>query len=72
MKVKRFSVRNQDDNIIVGKFNTTDQVYKTIKDLDHGLCNYYITCNIDDIEVSADDFLKAWKDGERPGDLQMF
>lgn len=34
--------------------------------------NYFIDDVVDDIEVTADDFMAAWENGERPKDLQMF
>ncbi len=36
------------------------------------LQNYYVECSVDDIEIEADELIAAWKEGERPEDLQMF
>lgn len=62
-----------------GRRETTkhDTIIEVIKELNSSSCNlslqnYFIDCVIDDIEISADELLEAWRDGERPEDLQMF
>jgi hypothetical protein len=39
---------------------------------DISLQTYYILCLVDDIEITASELLEAWREGERPEDLQMF
>jgi len=60
---------------------TENKTFKTIKEVvkellsenrDASLQKYFIQCLIDDIEIDSDELLMAWKDGERPEDLQMF
>lgn len=62
-----------------GRRETTkhDTIIEVIKELNSSSCdlslqNYFVECVIDDIEISADELLEAWRDGERPEDLQMF
>ena len=62
-----------------GRRETTkhDTIIEVIKELNSSSCNlslqnYFIECVIDDIQISSDDLLEAWRDGERPEDLQMF
>lgn len=58
--------------------NTThDTIEEVVKDLlsdkrDLSLQTYYVECLVDDIEIEADELINAWKEGERPEDLQMF
>ena len=68
----RFRIFDADMQSLVGKYETTQQVYETLKDLDLEDCRYFIDDTIDDIEVGADEFVQAWEFGERPQDLQMF
>lgn len=70
-KTLRFKITTES-NDIVSKHETTEQVYSTLLKLDTSLNRYFITDVYEDIEVDADDFVQAWQDGERPGDLQMF
>jgi hypothetical protein len=60
---------------------TENTSHKTIKEVisdlqsnkrDLSLQTYFVECSIDDIEINADELLQAWKEGERPEDLQMF
>lgn len=60
---------------------TENSIYETIEEVvndlmssnrDISLQTYYVECLIDEIEVSADELLEAWREGERPEDLQMF
>ena len=39
---------------------------------DLSLQSYYVECSVDDIEIETDELIAAWKEGERPEDLQMF
>lgn len=60
---------------------TENTTHETIKDVvndlqsnnrDLSLQTYYVECLNDEIEIEADELLKAWNEGERPEDLQMF
>lgn len=71
-KNKRFRIFNSDMQSMVGKYDTTEEVYSALKTLDHGLAYYFVDCTVDDIEVPADEFMEAWERGERFEDLQFF
>ena len=54
-----------------------ETILEVVKELNSSSCDlslqsYYVECVIDDIEISADELLEAWNNGERPEDLQMF
>jgi hypothetical protein len=53
---------------------TIEEVVNQLKSkaCDTSLNTYYITCLIDDIEITADELLQVWEEGERPEDLQFF
>jgi hypothetical protein len=60
---------------------TENTRYNTIKEVvadllstkrDLSLQNYYVECSVDEIEISSDELIEAWLDGERPEDLQFF
>lgn len=60
---------------------TENKRYATIKEVvsdflsskrDLSLQNYYVECSVDDIEIEADELIKAWNEGERPEDLEIF
>lgn len=60
---------------------TENTIYATIKEVvanllsskrDLSLQNYYVECSVDDIQIEADELIAAWREGERPEDLQMF
>lgn len=72
MKIKRFRIFDADSQSLVGKYDTTEEVYNALKSLDHGLGYYFVDCVADDIEVPADEFMEAWERGERFEDLQFF
>ena len=42
------------------------------KNRDLSLQTYYVECLEDEIEIEADELIKAWNEGERPEDLQFF
>jgi hypothetical protein len=67
--------------IIDPSVRTENTRYDTIKEVvadllssnrDLSLQNYYVECSVDDIQIEADELIAAWKEGERPEDLQMF
>ena len=62
-----------------GRRETTkhETILEVIKELNSSRCDlslqtYYVECVVDDIEISADELLESWRNGERPEDLQMF
>jgi hypothetical protein len=67
---------------IIDPSNRTENTrYESIKEViadlmsdkrDLSMQNYYIECLEDDILIEADELITAWKEGERPEDLQMF
>lgn len=71
--MKRFRILNHDQSrSVVYKCETTQEVYEYLLKQDRGLNRFIIECVVDDMEVEADEFMTAWEEGERPGDLQMF
>lgn len=67
--------------IIDSSGRTENSRYDTIKEIvtdlqsnkrDLSLQSYYVEDLEDDIEITADELLQAWNEGERPEDLQMF
>lgn len=70
--IKRFRIFDADGQQLIGKYDTTEEVYNAGLQLDRGLAYYFIDCVVDDIEVPLDDFMAVWEDGERPEDLQFF
>jgi hypothetical protein len=68
--MKRFRIL--ENKIVIEKFNTLQMCVNWLKKQELGLHNYYVECVKDDIEVHADDIIDAFKDGERPMDLQFF
>ena len=72
--MKRFEIIDPSGRRKSTKHDTIAEVIKVLKSAscDLSLQTYYIECSVDDIEINADELLKAWKDGERPEDLQMF
>ena len=62
-----------------GRRTTTTHktINEVIKMLNSSSCDiewqtYYIECSIDEIQITSDELLDAWNNGERPDDLQMF
>ena len=69
--MKRFRVLDFQRNVVF-KSETTEACFKYLKTQDMGLSSFSVEDVVDDIEVDADDFVKAFDDGEDPGDLQFF
>jgi len=72
--MKRFKIIDPSERTENTRHSTIKQV---VDDLlsdkrDLSLQNYYVECLIDEIEIEADELIKAWNEGERPEDLQMF
>jgi hypothetical protein len=73
--MKRFKVRKTDggyDNTIVFNADTTQECYNYLLKQDMGLNSFMVECNVDDIEIDADEFMEAFREGECPMDLQFF
>lgn len=72
--MKRFKIIDPSGRTESTRHNTIKGVVadllSTKRDL--SLQKYYVVCSVDDIEINADELLEAWRDGERPEDLQMF
>ena len=73
-KIKRFRVTDPNGLTETCSYDTIDEVVADLKSnkRDLSLSTYYVECLVDNIEIEADELLKAWDEGERPGDLQMF
>jgi len=69
---KRFKITKSSD--ILFRSHELQEVVKWLQDNpdEVSLNTLYVECVQDDIEIEADDLLKAWSEGERPEDLQMF
>jgi hypothetical protein len=72
--MKRFKIIDPSGRRRTTSHNT---ILEVINELNSSSCDllwqtYYIECTIDEIEITSDELLNAWKDGERPEDLQMF
>lgn len=70
---KRFKVITLPTSYTIFRSDSLEEVYEFLSDVDSLLLgDIRIECLVDDIEITADEFIKAWLEGERPGDLQMF
>lgn len=67
----RFRILNADRNVVF-KAHTTKQCYEFLLKQDMGLHVFDVEDIKDDIEIDADEFMQAFRDGERPEDLQFF
>lgn len=74
MKIKRFKIIDPSGRTPNERYDTIEQVVHDLKSekRDLSLQTYYIECLEDEIEIEADELLRAWDEGERPMDLQMF
>ena len=72
--IKRFKVTDPSGRTETMRYDTIKEVVSDLKSSkrDLSLQRYYVECLVDEIEMEADDLLKAWDEGERPEDLQMF
>lgn len=72
--IKRFKVTDPSGRTETKRYDTIKEVIEDLKSSkrDLSLQRYYVECLVDEIEIEADELLKAWDEGERPGDLQMF
>lgn len=73
-KVKRFKVIDPGGRTENSTYDTVEEVMNDLKSSkrDLSLQTYYIECREDEIQIEADDLIRAWNEGERPLDLQMF
>ena len=73
-KIKRFKVIDPSYRSETTRHETIEQVVAELKskNRDMSLQTYYVECVIDDIEIEADELIKAWEKGERPDDLSSF
>ena len=72
-KIKRFSIIDNDNQKGLTKCDTTQECYEFLKKFSIAeLSGIIICCNVDDIDVSAAEFLDAFNRGETPEDLQFF
>jgi hypothetical protein len=72
--MKRFKIIDPSGRTESTRHNTIKEVVDDLlsSKRDLSLQNYYVECLVDDIEIEADELIAAWKEGERPEDLQMF
>jgi hypothetical protein len=72
--MKRFKIIDPSGRTEKTKYDTIKEVVADLlsSNRDLSLKNYYVECSVDDIEIEADELIAAWKEGERPEDLQMF
>lgn len=72
--MERFKIKKQepnDDNFVF-RANTTQECYDFLLKQDMGLYSFFVECIADEIEIDADEFMSAFRDGECPEDLQFF
>ena len=72
--MKRFKIIDTSGRTENTRYST---IKKVVDDLlsskrDLSVQIYYVECLVDDIQIQADELITAWKEGERPEDLQMF
>lgn len=71
---KRFKIIDPSGRTENSRYDTIEEIVKDLQSnkRDLSLQVYYVEDIEDDIEIEADELLKAWNEGERPEDLQMF
>jgi hypothetical protein len=72
--MKRFKIIDPSSRTENTRYNTIKEVVKDLLSTkrDLSLQTYYVECLVDEIEIEADELIAAWKEGERPEDLQFF
>ena len=72
--MKRFKITDPSGRTETTKHDTIEEVVENLLSpkCDLSSQNYYVECCIDDIEIDAEELITAWKEGERPKDLQFF
>lgn len=71
---KRFKIIDPSGRTENSRYDTIKEVVNDLQSgrRDLSLQPYYVEDLDDDIQIEADELLTAWKEGERPEDLQMF
>lgn len=71
---KRFKIVDPSGRTENSRYDTIKEIISDLQSdkRELSLQNYYVEDLEDDIEIEADELLKAWQKGERPEDLQMF
>jgi hypothetical protein len=72
--MKRFKIVDPSGRTENTRHSTIKEVVDDLlsKKRDLSLQRYYVEDSVDDIEIEADELVAAWREGERPEDLQMF
>jgi hypothetical protein len=72
--MKRFKIIDPSSRTENTRHSTIEEVVKDLLSTkrDLYLQTYYVECLVDEIEIEADELIAAWKEGERPEDLQFF
>jgi hypothetical protein len=72
--MKRFKITDPSGRTSPSWHDTIEEVVNELQspNRDLSLQTYYVECLVDDIEINADELINAWREGERPEDLQMF
>lgn len=71
---KRFKIVDPSGRTENSRYDTIKEIVTDLQSSkrDLSLQSYYVEDLEDDIEITADELLQAWNEGERPEDLQMF
>lgn len=70
--MRRFRARSIRDQLIKYEADTTDEIHDYLRTKDLEGEHYQVECMVDDIIISDTEFMKAFADGEMPGDLSFF
>lgn len=68
--MKRFRIKN--DGYIIARVDTLSEAVDILKLPENKYLYLYVEDVVDDLEVSGDEILAAFADGETPMDLQFF
>jgi hypothetical protein len=71
---KRFKIVDPSGRTENSRYDTIKEIIADLQSnkRDLSLQSYYVEDLEDDMEITADELLQAWDEGERPEDLQMF
>jgi hypothetical protein len=71
---KRFKITDPSGRTESARYSTIAEVVGDLQSSkrDVSLQSYSVEDLKDEIEIDADELLKAWSEGERPEDLQIF
>ena len=72
--MKRFKIIDPSGRTENTRYSSLKEVVDDLKSnkRDMSLQTYYVECAVDDIEIEADELIKAYNRGETPEDLQFF